>query len=67
MMCMFVVSVCEHTYMYVHVLISTYRVYLTSTVVENRARGTRLLSEVMTHLHTHQLPPDDGRCYLIVH
>lgn len=35
------------------------RVYLTSTGVDNRCQGTRLLSEVLTHLHSHTLPQDD--------
>ena len=38
------------------------RCYLTSTVVENRSQGTRLLSEVLVQLHSHALLPDEGLC-----
>ena len=38
------------------------RLYLTSTVLESRCQGTRLLSEVLTWLNTHQLPHNDGVC-----
>lgn len=39
------------------------RVYLTSTAVDNRCQGTRLLSEVLTHLHSHTLPQDDSELH----
>ena len=47
-------------------LMHTHRMYLTSTAVDSRSQGTRLLSEVLTHLHSHPLPQDDGEyCYVI--
>lgn len=40
-------------------------VFLTSTNVENRSQGTRLLSEVLSHLHSHALSPDEVH-YVVV-
>lgn len=40
------------------------RIYLTSTNVDNRSSGTRLLSEVLTQIDPNCLNSDEGWCVL---
>ena len=42
-----------------------HRIYLTSKDIDNRAQGTRLLSELLTHLQQHVLSKDEGILFVM--